>query len=676
MAGLLMGAALQAQNYSTSQTIGAPAAYNVEQDDVDVIMEAPADEVLSSWQTLPFTWTFYGQAVTGYYISDNGYITFDQAATTSHANNGFVPNPAGPNNAIYAFWDNIELSSSGMGAADQIVTWTYGEEGYRTHVIQWRDVSPVGGSASLYFSILIYECGDFDVMMNWGYIVGMTGTIGCENAAGNAGQGLWGAPSLPFPDLTDDADDDITNKFFYDGIEYDASIVNTNFYGTVPIGNNDFVVTIRNNGGQTIETVKINYSINGGATQTEVLTGFNLTTGFTDFRTISTTLDIPVVAEEYELCIWIGDVNGQTDQRSCNDMYCQTLFAVNGTTTPKKVLFEKFTGTWCPYCIDGAITMDDILNANPNDVVASAIHSGDVMEANTGIEDTYVPSGYPNGMVDRHYFPSEGSIVHGRGSWQANAQDRLNVSAFVEPIVTHTYDPATRTINGKVYANFVDYARGAYRVNLLITEDEVTGGSAYDQANAYNSQQGHPYYQAGSSVAGFVHKHVLRAAPLGVFGEQLNLPSIINPNDLYSVDFSYTLPADWDENNIYLIGFVSEYDEMDLKGNEVINVREYALGESPSSVGIEDELPHEMLGVYPNPVNGTGYVVMSFGEMTKASFEIYNTMGQKVATLKKGNFTPGEHTVYFSTENVTPGVYQLVVSTDHGTYTNKIIVTE
>ena len=67
------------------------------------------DEQLSSWQKLPFPFTFYGKKVSGYYASDNGYITFDSLATKSISINTSLPSSKAPSNCIFGLWQDLMI---------------------------------------------------------------------------------------------------------------------------------------------------------------------------------------------------------------------------------------------------------------------------------------------------------------------------------------------------------------------------------------------------------------------------------------------------------------------------------------------------------------------------------------------------------------------------------------
>ena len=131
------------QNYVYTQTEGTAAPYELLESATTTIMEAPTGtgdslpDQMSSWNVLPFAWAFYGASVGGYYVSDNGYIAFDSSASTPL--NDTLPNVGGPNNAIYAFWDDIEIKE-GANAVDKVKSWTYGQSPNRVHVISVREV--------------------------------------------------------------------------------------------------------------------------------------------------------------------------------------------------------------------------------------------------------------------------------------------------------------------------------------------------------------------------------------------------------------------------------------------------------------------------------------------------------------------------------------------------------
>ncbi|MGH2522484.1 MAG: hypothetical protein ACRDH2_08265, partial [Anaerolineales bacterium] len=62
---------------------------------------------------LPFPFTFYGNTYTTLWVSSNGFVNF--GAGHSFYANSCLPSLATPNNAIYAFWDDLAPTGGSNG---------------------------------------------------------------------------------------------------------------------------------------------------------------------------------------------------------------------------------------------------------------------------------------------------------------------------------------------------------------------------------------------------------------------------------------------------------------------------------------------------------------------------------------------------------------------------------
>ena len=178
---------LNAQTYNITTSNGTDSDFDYQASSNTII--STGNQILSQIQTLPFSFSFYGQNVTEYIASDNGYITFDITTTLSDENNTTLPSVSAPLNAIFAFWDDLNLAS-GTSVADKVVNYTYGSAPNRVHVIQWFSVTPISGTGFLYAAIRIYEspCGTaFDITNHYGNASGQSATIGCQNNNGSDG---------------------------------------------------------------------------------------------------------------------------------------------------------------------------------------------------------------------------------------------------------------------------------------------------------------------------------------------------------------------------------------------------------------------------------------------------------------------------------------------------------
>jgi len=124
---------------------------------------------------LPFAFNFYGNTYTGLYVSSNGFVSFGSGY--SDYSNECIPSTDPPNNAIYAFWDDLVPTggSNGNIYVKQIDSGTF--------VIEWYRVRQYGSSNYQTFEIVLRN--DHSITLQY-QSVSNTGsaTVGVENATG------------------------------------------------------------------------------------------------------------------------------------------------------------------------------------------------------------------------------------------------------------------------------------------------------------------------------------------------------------------------------------------------------------------------------------------------------------------------------------------------------------
>ena len=222
----------------------------------------------------------------------------------------------------------------------------------------------------------------------------------------------------------------------------------------------------------------------------------------------------------------------------------------------KKVVFEEFTGAWCQYCADGSYRAG-VMDGNFPDALMISVHDGDAMAITAGgdLAAYYSPS-YPQALFNR-----SGALIS-RGTWSSTMSSLLQGSSSVTVSFDSVgYDAQTRTITAKVGALYTGVVTGDMRMNLVVTEDDVTGtGSGYNQVNADNSTPGHPYQGLGNPIVGFQHRHVAREYVDGAWGTGGVIPTTCNFGTSASQTFTYTIPANYDETKITLVAYIGRYD--------------------------------------------------------------------------------------------------------------------
>lgn len=128
--------------------------------------------------TLPFAFPYFGNSYTQALVNTNGLVTFNlnECFSTSCYSNGDLPSTAAPNNAIYGWWDDLTMTSSGSVIAGS----DSGE-----YVIQFTNVPSLTTSAPVVnFQIRLSPSGT--IAVHYGTFTGAAGsaTVGIEGPGG------------------------------------------------------------------------------------------------------------------------------------------------------------------------------------------------------------------------------------------------------------------------------------------------------------------------------------------------------------------------------------------------------------------------------------------------------------------------------------------------------------
>ncbi|MGQ9584727.1 MAG: S8 family peptidase [Anaerolineae bacterium] len=129
---------------------------------------------------LPFPFPFYGQTYTSIWVSANGFASFGAGyGGPPYYSNHCLPNPSAPNNAIYAFWDDLDPSLEGG-----VYYKAFGPD---TFVIEWEDVPKYGSASRQTFEFVLRADGRIKLQYKDVGDIGMS-TIGVENSTGTKAQ--------------------------------------------------------------------------------------------------------------------------------------------------------------------------------------------------------------------------------------------------------------------------------------------------------------------------------------------------------------------------------------------------------------------------------------------------------------------------------------------------------
>jgi len=80
------------------------------------------------------------------------------------------------------------------------------------------------------------------------------------------------------------------------------------------------------------------------------------------------------------------------------------------------------------------------------------------------------------------------------------------------------------------------------------------------------------------------------------------------------------------------------------------------------------------LGNYPNPFNPTTIIAFSLPSASNVRIDVYNILGQQVASIAEGFYSAGEYSVEWDGENVSSGVYFYRLTTDEFSVSRRMLL--
>lgn len=437
---------------------------------------------------------------------------------------------------------------------------------------------------------------------------------------------------------------------------------------------------LSNQGIDTIHSIDVNWSVDGGSVFTKNLSGLNILFG-QEYNYTHDSIWTPTTVGSYSIKIWTSNLNGLGDEKPENDTIIIETYAMSAFPG-KSVLVENITDASCGFCVDGFVAMDNITNTYSN-VIPINIHKTDAMSFQDGIDlsDAYSnASGNTKALIDRKQFSDQTytEIIlfdHNDTIWKNKTAERLQEVSPVAVHIDNEYDNNTRELSITVSAAFYAALNGEYRFNCLIIEDSIAGsGTGYDQSNARVGQSGHPYAGKGDPVTNFYHRNVLRFMLGNEWGSSAGsippspIPTNIEVDDSFTIEYTLTLSEDWNPANIKVVGLIQKWNVGDPADRLILN----AVAEKLNFIvqpGVEAlNFAVGTVSVYPNPANEYINIYFELEKSTNINISITDMLGRTVQTVLSNKYLPeGTHLLSQNIDRDLPkGNYILNIQTDSG----------
>ena len=415
---------------------------------------------------------------------------------------------------------------------------------------------------------------------------------------------------------------------------------------------------LQNMGTSTVTSMDVNYSIDGGATVTEALSGLNLATGsYYDFNHGSTWT--PTAAGTYNIEIWATNINGTSDMNTANDMV-SGLVTVYDNATIKRPMLESFTSSTCGPCVAGNVNVSNVLSGFNNSDYSLLKYqmswpgSGDPYYTAEGGDrrNYYGVNAVPDFILD-------GNIWQGNSSSLTGSQitSVLANPAFVEMSSYFTVDEVNQTVD--ITVNIDPLGDFANSLTLYTAIYEIT---------TYNNVGSN-----GETSFDNVMKKMVPGSS-GFALSSLQTGVLVAENFSHTFQGSYVLPPNANNPTNHAIQHsIEDFNNLGVVSwiqNDVTKEIVQSTVATLSATNVE-ELNTTKLMLFPNPAENTATLAFQGLEGSDVKIDLYNLLGELVFS---GNHTSASSFDYYNIDVTTlnNGIYNLVLTVGESMTTKKL----
>ena len=165
--------------------------------------------------------------------------------------------------------------------------------------------------------------------------------------------------------------DDICYTYsLFTPLTYDMMAIDLDIASNVALTNTPFTVSgdVVNLSSTIINSLDINYSINGGVPVVDNLSGLSLSL----FDTLLFNHNMvwnPLTTGSYLVEIWASNLNGNPDMDTVNDIFSDSIHIWNALAV-KQPLIETFTSSTCGPCNPANVTAEALFTQNPGKITS------------------------------------------------------------------------------------------------------------------------------------------------------------------------------------------------------------------------------------------------------------------------------------------------------------------
>lgn len=318
---------------------------------------------------------------------------------------------------------------------------------------------------------------------------------------------------------------------------------------------------------------------------------------------------------------------------------------VNVSTFARKMLIEKFTGTWCNACTSVSPPFHTYASALGDECIAVEVHHGGSVGADEmGVDDyiaplpSFINGNYPALVFNRTTKQKETTPYDRAGLLEAllsecHAKVTLDISSYDK-----------QKVRGNVQVTFdsdIDNSDDHMRIGVTVVErSHERPATALRQSNQYGgstiANYGEYRFMPTKLDNSLIKFHnVVRGPEAGSIGAEKSLPEVIYAYMVYTVPFEIELPEKvQDPTNLFLtataVNYTWEYKTLMgqqlLRGKtaNVLNADALSLVEKSDQSGVADIARNEGLSV----TRSGDYLIVRVEDETEDTLRLYDSLGR------------------------------------------------
>jgi len=427
-------------------------------------------------------------------------------------------------------------------------------------------------------------------------------------------------------------------------------------------GNTAIGGTFKQVGYGTATTCVMNYKVDASAPVTETIT-LSPSVSYFGTQNFAMTTQANITVGTHTITLWVSAVNGVNEVSAATNSVSMVVYAAS-TAKPRNSLIEEFSSSTCVPCAALNSTFDPFINGSysPNSGGTFNIIKNQV--------------NWPSPNNDPSYNPSSSSRVSYYG---INAAPTALIDGTTE-MVNHSAAEISAAQAVPAYAT-ITCALGVTN-NAVSASSTVTPYLTIPTSSPLKVHQAllqRTYSFANPSTSQQAFWHVMRVMQPSASG------TAFVPADGVAQTFTFNLtnttasiypPLAAQNSSNFWANTTVEYELVTfLQDATTGDILQSGSAQGVvSSVGLVELKNDSKIGVHPNPAQNNAVVGIKLANNSSVDITIFDVAGKVVYSNKGAQITAGQNEISINTSEFANGAYSIVVNTNEGVLTEKLII--